>query len=257
MLFNLLLALVICLAIQIVFFVFAAFFKTDKVTDLSYGLSFVVLGWILLFLNKTFFAWQFLLVVLVTVWGIRLSGFLFIRILKLKKDVRFDGVREDPLKFARFWLLQAVSIWLIMLPIIIGLSLGKENSVNLLTSLGIGVWLLGFLIEAIADYQKFNYKNLINKPHEWISSGLWKYSRHPNYFGEMLLWWGIFIFLLPILSGYQLMTIIGPLYITLLLLFVSGIPPLEKIYDQKYSTDPEYQKYKAKTSILVPLPVKK
>ena len=191
--YNFISALLIILLIQVVFFVFAAYFKTDKVTDLSYGLSFVATSTVLLLINKTHFFWQSILVLLIAIWGIRLAGFLFIRVMKLKRDYRFDGVRENVVKFGRFWLLQAISIWLILLPAVAALGSKTNLSFNTAGYLGLAIWTVGFIIETVADYQKYQYKNLENKSHEWISSGLWRYSRHPNYFGEMLCWWGIFI----------------------------------------------------------------
>ena len=106
------------------------------------------------------------------------------------------------------------------------------------------------MIETIADHQKFVFKN--KNPKKFIKSGLWKYSRYPNYFGEMLLWWGLFIMITPYLGGISLLTIIGPIFITFILLFVSGIPMLEKSYNQKYGKDKEYQEYKRSTSKLIP-----
>lgn len=254
---NFVLAFLIIFLIQIIFFAFAAYFKTDKVTDLSYGLSFVATVAILFFVNKTYFIWQIILFLMIAVWGIRLSGFLFIRVLKLKKDYRFDGIRENTIRFARFWSLQAVSIWLILLPAIVALSTIKNPQLDLIAYLGIFVWFFGFIIETIADYQKYQYKNLENKPQEWISEGLWKYSRHPNYFGEMLVWWGIFIFVIPILNSWLWFTILGPFYITFILLFVTGIPPLEKKYAEKYADNKDYLLYKNRTSILIPFPKKR
>ena len=255
--YNFSYAFIIIFVIQLVFFAFAAYFETDKVTDLSYGLSFVAIAAILLIANKTYYLWQILLVLMVAIWGIRLAGFLFIRVLKLKKDYRFDGIRENAARFGRFWLLQAISIWLIMLPGVAALGSNTNLSLNFAMYLGLAIWTVGFIIEAIADYQKYHYKNLKDKPSEWVSTGLWQYSRHPNYFGEMLIWWGIFIFILPILNNQLWLTAISPIYITLLLLFVTGIPPLEKKYDERYTGNKDYLSYKEKTSLLIPLPTKK
>jgi steroid 5-alpha reductase family enzyme len=130
----------------------------------------------------------------------------------------------------------------------------KDKMINAIMVLGIVIWISGLLIETISDWQKFSFKNNPNNKNLWIQSGLWKYSRHPNYFGEMLCWWGIFIFVLPFIQGLSWLTIIGPIFITFILLFVSGIPPLEKRYDKKFADNKKYQDYKKKTSILIPLP---
>jgi steroid 5-alpha reductase family enzyme len=249
--------LILAFIIQIVFFIFAAYFKTDKVTDLSYGLTFIILALIVLLTNKTFFPYQVLLAVMVTTWGIRLASYLFIRILKTKKDARFDGIREDFIKFARFWFFQAIAVWVIMLPSIYLLSLKIPEKFNLLMYSGFFIWLAGLLIESIADQQKFVFKSNPKNKGGWIEAGLWQYSRHPNYFGEMLCWWGIFIYAVPFLTGISWLTIISPLFITFILLFVSGIPPLEKKYDRRYKGNKKYLDYKKRTNLLIPLPSSK
>lgn len=247
--------LILSLSLQTIFFVFAAMFKTDKLTDLSYGLTFIFLGIFALSLPSSPAFSQYLLFTLVFLWAARLSVYLFIRILKTKKDKRFDGVREKPLKFARFWFLQALSVWIIMLPAIVVFA-SKEDRFSLpFLAAGTGIWLLGFVVETISDFQKYTYKNKGGKG--FVSSGLWKYSQHPNYFGEITLWWGIFIFAFPFLSGIWYLTIIGPIYITLLICFVSGIPPLRKSYQARFGKDKKYQRYIKSTSLLIPLPVKK
>ena len=117
--YALLLSLAIIFVIQVLFFIFASAFKTDKVTDLAYGLTFVILSWILLIYNKMFTLPNIILAIMVTFWGVRLAGYLFYRILKTKKDERFNGIRENFWKFAMFWIFQSVLIFVIMLPIAI------------------------------------------------------------------------------------------------------------------------------------------
>ena len=234
--------------IQIFFFIFAASYKSDKVTDLSYGLSFIILALYSIFTRGTFYLTQIIITVMILVWGLRLAGYLFIRILKIKRDKRFDGIRENFVKFASFWIIQALSVWIIMLPATFVLN-SADLPLTTLSYIGISVWTIGFLIETIADHQKFTFKN---KNKGFINTGLWKFSRHPNYFGEITLWWGLFMVIIPYLSGLYWLTILGPLFITFILLFVSGIPILEKRYNKKYGHLTEYQEYKKKTSILIP-----
>lgn len=246
-------SLLIIFTIQILFFLGAALFKTDKVTDLSYGLTFVVLVWVFIFRYQSPTLFHILIAGMVTIWGIRLSGFLFIRIMKTQRDKRFDGVREHFLKFARFWFLQAVAIFIIMLPSILGLS--KANgTLSFVSFLGLGIWIVGILIESVADWQKFVFKNKEVNRDKWIDSGLWHFARHPNYFGEMTVWWGLYLFVLPTLGGIEYISIVGPVFITCLLLFVTGIPPLEKTYSRKYKGNMEYQQYRNSTRLLIPLP---
>ena len=172
------------------------------------------------------------------------------------KDKRFDGIRENFWKFFQFWLFQAIAVWVISLPssIIISKNILPEYSV--LLYVGATIWMLGIITEGFADSQKFNFKNDPKNKDKWIETGIWKYSRHPNYFGEILCWWGIYFISLPYLTGFEHVAIIGPLFITFLLLFVSGIPPLENKYNEKYKNDTSYQNYKNRTSLLLPLPKK-
>jgi steroid 5-alpha reductase family enzyme len=116
------------------------------------------------------------------------------------------------------------------------------------------VWLVGLVVESVADAQKSAFKSKEENRNRFVASGLWRYSRHPNYFGELLVWWGLFVYAVPVLHGAAFAVVAGPVFITLLLLFVSGIPPLERSADEKYGSDPAYQAYKRRTSILVPLP---
>jgi steroid 5-alpha reductase family enzyme len=110
------------------------------------------------------------------------------------------------------------------------------------------------VIEAVSDAQKSAFKGKQTEGERFITSGLWRYSRHPNYFGELLVWWGLFVFAVPFLAGAAFLVVVGPVFITVLLLFVSGIPLLERSAEERYGDDPAYREYKRRTSVLVPLP---
>lgn len=252
-----LLALLMSVEINLLFFFLASSFKTDKFTDFTYGLTFIILSLFFLIRNQTFHFYQVLLTVMVLVWAVRLIAYLLTRILKIKKDTRFDQMREKPLEFLKFWLFQGVTVWVVMLPSIYLLNNLKNKPLNLIMVLGALIWGLGMVIETVSDWQKFRFKNNPGNKGLWIQSGLWKYSRHPNYFGEMLVWWGVFVFALPFIKGWSWLTILGPIFITFILLFVSGVPLLEKRYDKKYAGNKEYQEYKKSTSLLIPLFPKK
>lgn len=246
--------LLLSFLIQAIFFVFAYIFKTDRLTDLSYGLTFIVLAIIAFFVGSMNLK-SFILLLIVLIWSVRLTSYLFKRIVKMKRDKRFDGIRNSFFKFAKFWVLQGIAVWVILLPSLILLQNRTQTSdITFSTILGLSVFVLGLIIETVADRQKYNFK--LRNQNGWIDSGLWHYSRHPNYFGEMMCWWGIFIFCLSILHGFGLFSIVGPIFITVLLLFVSGIPPLEKSYKAKYGKTDEYKKYILKTNLLIPLPFK-
>lgn len=240
------------LIVQLALFFVAALFRSDKLTDLAYGLTFIgVAGWLYM-VNPNVSIVRAVLLVMISLWGVRLAGYLFVRILMIKKDARFDGVRENWLKFLGFWLLQAVSIFVILSPTVIVLQKTEVTSMSYLSMAGFVVWLLGLTIEMVADRQKFIFKLDPKHRDMWASEGLWSRSRHPNYFGEMLVWWGTFLYCLPYLVGIEVVSIVSPLYITVLLLFVSGIPPLEKAYAKRYKGNVAYKKYVRNTPLLIP-----
>jgi steroid 5-alpha reductase family enzyme len=247
------LSFVIALGVNGAFFAVAAARKTDVVTDLSYSLTFALLAIVLPFTGGRD-AVQLVASLLVVVWAVRLGTFLVRRILRMKVDHRFDDIRDRPLRFARFWLLQALAVAVIMLPVSYLLDRDEAPGFGGWAVAGAAVWLAGLLIEAVADAQKSAFKADEANRGRFIASGLWRYSRHPNYFGEILVWWGLFLYAVPFLHGIAFAVVAGPLVITLLLLFGTGIPPLERSATAKHGDDPAYRDYKRRTSILVPLP---
>lgn len=250
-------SLILSFAINMFFFIFAMTFRTDKVTDFTYSLSFVLITVLLLVMNSAFAPGQIILAVLIVIWGLRLGTYLFLRILKIGKDDRFDDKRNNFIRFFGFWILQASTVWIVLIPASIFLSSVKNPFITPLYITGLVIWAIGFLFEFISDAQKYSFKNNPDNRGKWIQSGLWKISRHPNYFGETVLWWGIFIMVISSLSISYLWILVGPIFITLLLLFVSGIPLLEKSAERKYGENEEYREYKRKTSIFIPWFIKK
>jgi len=248
----LLVTLGVSLGIQAVLFAFAATFKTDKVTDLSYGLTFALLAGWLLSRGDTSAPAQLALATMVVVWGVRLAGYLFYRILTIGRDARFDGIREHFWPFLKFWLGQGIAVWVIMLPVTLWFAAPAPYSFWM--SVGGTIWAVGLIIETIADAQKFSAKIRPGGHDRWVDEGLWKYSRYPNYFGEMLCWWGVYVCVAPGLGLWNVLGILGPVSITYLLLKVTGIPTLEKSATKKWGNNPEYQAYVARTPRLVPWP---
>ncbi|MBN2884977.1 DUF1295 domain-containing protein [Patescibacteria group bacterium] len=250
MLEQLFLLLGVSLLIQLILFVPAFIYKTDKLTDLSYSISFFILA--------LFAFWQsdrglshILLFIMISLWAIRLGTYLFIRIRKIDRDKRFDGIRENFFKFFKFWIGQGLVVWLIMMSAI--LYFNQAVKINYISWLGFVLWLIALVIEAIADWQKYIFINNPNNKNNWIESGLWKYSRHPNYFGEILHWVAIYIFVINNLSLIDgLIALISPVFISIIIIFVTGLPMLERGANKRWGHDPKYLDYKKRTSILVP-----
>ena len=243
-------ALVVSLGINLSMFLIAFWRKSDKLTDISYAATFATIAiWSFATSNQTWY--HALLLLMVLVWAVRLGGFLLYRVIKKGKDARFDGMRESFTKFGKFWLAQAITVWVMMIPSVFAFN--AEPSYDWLAITGVIIWAIGLVCETVADLQKLAFNNNPANKNKWIDTGIWHYSRHPNYFGEILVWVGVYLFtlaslpLLPAIIG-----LVSPAFIIILLLFISGIPILEKSADERWGDDAKYQDYKKRTSILIP-----
>ncbi|KAF5177166.1 3-oxo-5-alpha-steroid 4-dehydrogenase [Thalictrum thalictroides] len=239
---------------QFIFFIITALLKFDKITDFAGSTNFIILSILTLVVKGDYHFRQVILSLFAIIWGLRLAIFLLMRILQWGEDRRFDEMRTNIGKLAVFWFFQAVWVWTVSLPLTIVNASDRNPSIKAQDIIGWIIWIVGFLIEAFADQEKLVFKNSQENRGKWCNVGLWKISRHPNYFGEIFLWWGIFVAATPILKGAEWLVIIGPVFLTLLLLFVSGIPLLEESADKKYGSRGDYQLYKRTTSPLIPLP---
>lgn len=245
-------ALLISLSVNFVMFIVAYLKQTDKLTDLSYSLSFILVIWVLL-LTETLTLGRIIVALMVTAWGLRLGAYLVIRINRLGHDKRFDEMRKSFVAFGRFWLLQAISVVIILLPAILYLSIEYLGNLHPLSLMGLLIFGAGLVIEATSDLQKYRF--IINPKNKgkWINSGFWKYSRHPNYLGEIMVWIGIFLYTAALLDTTGLVVgLISPLYIFILLRFVSGVPLLEKSANDKWGNDPKYKSYKSSSGLILP-----
>ncbi|XP_047339056.1 uncharacterized protein LOC124942570 isoform X2 [Impatiens glandulifera] len=239
---------------QFVFFVVTALLKIDKVTDFAGSTNFVILALLTLVVKGSWNFRQIVLSLLVVIWGLRLGLFLLMRILQWGEDRRFDEMRANIGKLVVFWIFQAVWVWTVSLPVTIVNASNRDPSIQAVDIIGWIMWLVGIIAEATADQQKLWFKNNPANRGKWCNTGLWSYSRHPNYFGEILLWWGIFVASTPVLKGADWLVVLGPIFLTLLLLFLSGLPLLEESADKKYGNVTEYRLYKSTTSPLILLP---
>ncbi len=228
--------------------------KRNDVADIFWGLGFLVVAWTLFIFASSFNLRGLIVNLLVTIWGLRLALHIGWRNRGKGEDFRYKAWRKSWGKsfywrsYLQVFILQGLFLFLICVTIIFVNTRIAEFS--LFDILGLIIWLIGFFFEAVGDYQLLQFtKNPANKG-KIIQSGLWKYTRHPNYFGEVVLWWGIFCFALSVPFGF--LTILSPLTITFLILYVSGIPMLEK----KYENNPEFADYKKRTSAFFPMPSK-
>lgn len=231
------------------FFLFAVIKKRNDIADVAWGLGFVLMAFIGVLLNfnlKTLFVF-----ILTAVWGFRLASHIFARFKSHnEEDARYRKWRKGwgnkwiLFSYLKVFLLQGFFLSLVALPIII---MSRYSSVEwiFLNYVGIGVWLFGFIFEVIGDRQLREFVKTKN-PGEIMTRGLWKYSRHPNYFGEAVLWWGIW--LISVGTPFYLFGLIGPLTITLLLRFVSGVP----LAEERYTDNPAFIEYKRKTPAMLP-----
>lgn len=191
---------------------------------------------------------------MVLLWTIRLGAFLFVRTMITGGDSRFEEVKKNPGMFFVFWTMQAVWVWVCCLPLILENASVRNPGLNWSDVLGIVMYTTGFLVEAIADFQKFAFKMNPENKGRFVDVGLWKYARYPQYFGENLLWWGIFATASAGLHGWEFVAVASPLLVMLLTLYISGIPIQEKQAKERWGDDPEYIDYRKKTNFLVPLP---
>eukprot|EP00112_Aurelia_sp_Birch-Aquarium-sp1_P026397 Seg934.7 transcript_id=Seg934.7/GoldUCD/mRNA.D3Y31 product="putative protein" protein_id=Seg934.7/GoldUCD/D3Y31 len=231
----------------------AAYFKTEVFYDLAGSSTFLLLSWQTLNWGKAYHTRQVIQTLCVSAWSLRLGSYLFVRIINDKGvDKRFNRARDKPVTFFVFWTIQAVWIWITLAPTAILNTKRQDAPIGLRDYIGWGLWIVGFLLEAIADKQKSEFKSDPNNQGKWIKSGLWGVSRHPNYLGEMVLWTGLFISASPVFKGKEWLSVISPAFVVFLLTQVSGVPLLERQANKRWGQLPEYQNYKKKTACLIP-----
>ena len=237
-----------------VVFVPSSLAKTEHYFDLTGSVTYVSVVAGALLLSKELDARSLIVGAMVMIWALRLGSFLFRRVRRDGRDGRFDEIKVDPLRFFMTWTIQGLWVLLTVacaLAIITGI---EREEIGWVAIVGMVVWVIGFAIEVIADRQKSAFKRDTANQGRFISSGLWAWSRHPNYFGEIVLWTGIAVMALPVLSGWRWVTLISPVFVVLLLTKVSGIPMLEARAEKRWGGEKEFQRYLANTPVLVPRP---
>lgn len=228
--------------------------KTELYFDLTGSVTYLAVIVVALLLSDDIDPRAAIVGAMVAVWALRLGSFLFRRVQRDGRDGRFDEIKVDPLWFFMTWTLQGLWVLLTVACALAIITSVERRSIGWLAILGIAVWLAGFATEVVADQQKSTFKRIPANRGRFISTGLWAWSRHPNYFGEIALWTGIAVMAIPLLSGWRWVVLISPVFVTLLLTRVSGIPILEARAKKRWGEDEGFQVYTRTTPVLIPRP---
>jgi len=248
-------AVLIAFVIQWILFIPAFIFQTEKFYDLTGSATYI---FIVIYVSSQSYSainvniGNILLASFIILWATRLGSFLFIRIHKNGEDKRFKSIKPSPTRFFMTWTLQGM--WVSLCSMCALTAIASKNGViqNGFFYIGMLVFIFGFVIEIIADWQKATFRKNPENKDQFICHGLWYYSRHPNYFGEIILWLGISIMSFSSLSSWQLVTLISPLFTYILLVYISGVRILEISGMEKWGHSENYQEYIRTTSSLFP-----
>ena len=236
-------AVVIAYLIQWVLFVPAYLLQTEKFYDLAGSITYISIISFVFHKSSEFNLGSFILSLLIIVWAIRLGSFLFFRIKEAGEDKRFRDIKPSPTRFFMTWTLQGTWVSICSACAITAISTAEGIIMNELFIIGMITFIIGFLIEVVADNQKTKFRSIPDNKDKFITSGLWSYSRHPNYFGEISLWLGVAIMSFSSLKGWQLITLISPIFTYILLVYVSGVRLLEARGKQKWGHLDSYKEY--------------
>ena len=245
------LCVALAFAIQWVAFVPAFILQTEHFFDLTGSLTYLTVSAVAVAYGNQD-ARALLLLALVAIWAVRLGSFLFLRIRRAGSDRRFNSIKPHAATFLMTWILQGLWVSLTLACALAAMTSERTVPMGPVAIVGALVWSLGFAFEVVADRQKTEFRLQPENKGNFITSGLWAWSRHPNYFGEILLWIGIAIIALPVLVGWQLVTLISPLFVWVLLTRISGVRMLEAHGKKKWGDDPAYQVYRSQTPALWP-----
>ena len=239
-------------AIQIVVFIPSFIFRTEHYYDLTGGITYISTILIALFFKKSNLSLDLISLLIgsmVIIWASRLSLFLFLRVKKSGEDIRFKKIKHSFSWFLMTFMLQGMWVFMCLFPALIVMS-SYNSELNGFAVIGAVIWVFGFLFEVVADNQKSNFNK--NNKGKFMSTGLWSVSRHPNYFGEFMLWLGITIASFGYLDNYNYIILLTPVFVYLLLTRVSGVNLLEEIAEKRWGNDKNYKEYKKRTPIFFP-----
>ena len=237
-------------------FVPSFIFQTEHYFDLTGSISYIVTVTVAAVMHPSLDLRGLIICILVSIWAARLGSFLFMRVKRAGKDRRFDEMKKRFWRYLLTFTLGGAWVFITMAAGLAAITSMSQRPLGIWLAIGMLLWLVGFTIEVIADQQKTKFRKNPDNAEEFITTGLWGYSRHPNYFGEIVLWLGIGIIALPTLVGWQYMTLISPIFVIFLLVKISGVRLLEEGGQKRWGADPAYQQYVATTSMIIPLPKK-
>lgn len=237
---------------MVTMFIIAQLIKDNSIVDIGWGLGFVIIAFVSYFASEGEHTLrQTIVLTLVSLWGIRLFLHLLIRSIGRGEDFRYANFRKQwgknvrIIAFFRVFMMQGAIMLLLAYPIVL-VNVADSSGFDIFAALGLIVWLIGFLFQSIGDYQLEHFKKRKKHKEEILKSGLWRYSRHPNYFGEAAMWWGVYLIVIGAQNGWT--AFFSAAFINLLLLKVSGVPFLDK----RYAGNEEYQIYKQETNLFIP-----
>ncbi len=249
---SFLLAVIGVYLIQWIAFFIAFRLKTEKFYDLIGSITYISISTLLVLSLPQIDNRAVLLLVLVIVWAARLGTFLFTRVIKEGSDSRFEAIKVSFSRFLLTWTLQGLWVTFTAAAAWGAITSNVRKDLGWLSIVGMMIWAFGFIIEMLADAQKSRFRSNPENEGKFIQEGLWTWSRHPNYFGEILIWIGVAIIALPVLKGWALLTLISPVWVIIQLTLISGIPMLERKADERWGQDEDYKKYKENTPTLIP-----
>mgnify|MGYP003324627860 FL=1 len=248
-------AVLLAYVIHWIAYIPAYVFQTEKFYDLTGSVTYLSVVWFVFLSTYKSISLNFgnlILVLLISIWTIRLGLFLFMRIHKAGEDKRFRTIKTSASQFFMTFTISGLWVTLCSMCALVAISSPEGLVMNALTYFGIILFIIGFGIEIVADNQKTAFRSIEANKDSFITSGLWSKSRHPNYFGEVLLWFAIAVISFSSLEGLQLITLISPIFTYILLVYVSGVRMLEDMNDKKWADDEQYKSYKKNTPMLFP-----
>jgi len=240
--------------VQWIAFIPAYITQSERFFDITGSITYVSVTTIAVLLSPVKDGRSVLLMAAVLVWAVRLGTFLFTRVQKEGKDGRFDELKPSLPRFLLVWTLQGLWVTFTASAALVAITTQLRKPLGVVALLGFLVWLLGMAVEVAADTQKSRFRADPANKGRFISTGVWSWSRHPNYFGEIVLWLGVAIIAAPVLRRWQWVAMISPVFVTILLTRISGVPLLERRADARWGGQEDYEAYKAHTPVLVPLP---